>query len=84
MTDGSTIWYLDFVVGYSDNAEALALAAEVARAVQAPAAPITGSSEPINGERSTAAMWALLAGTLGAGAGAGLALNVRRGSAASR
>ena len=33
MTDGTTIRYLDFVVWYSDNAEALALVAEVAGAV---------------------------------------------------
>lgn len=43
LTDGKTIWFLE-LSGYSDNAEALALAAEVARAVRAPGPPGTGTS----------------------------------------
>jgi hypothetical protein len=43
MTDGATIWHLDFAFGYTSNAEALALAEEVAKAVQSPAPPDTGS-----------------------------------------
>lgn len=47
MTDGATIWHLE-LMNYSDNAEALALAAEVARAVQAPGAPGTGTAYGTN------------------------------------
>ena len=43
MTDGKTMWYLDFQFGYTDNAEALALAEEVAKAIQSPVPPDTGS-----------------------------------------
>ena len=78
MTDGATIWYLDFGVGYSDNAEALALAAEVARAVQSPGAPATGTAYGA-GTDGWVPLWAILIGAGGALAGAAAATLVRRG-----
>jgi hypothetical protein len=82
MTDGQIIWYLDFVVGYSDNAEALALAAEVARAVQAPGAPATGSASANTGDRS-AAVWLFSGVVLSGVAVASVALTRRRPSGGS-